>query len=60
MKIKIESVQTICEIGRLCWLYAEFLDFLQILSLLASAGAAVIGATVSYQNHIPFPLGMRN
>ena len=64
MKIKIESVQTMCEIGPLCWLYAEFLYCLWILSSLASAsgaGAAVVGAgAVLYQNHIRFPLGMRN
>ena len=55
MKIKIESVQTICKIGRLCWLYSEFLDCLQILSSLASSVGAVL-----YQNHIRFPLGIRN
>ena len=54
MKIKIESVQTICKIGPLCWLNAEFLYCLRILSSLASAGAGA----VSYQNHIHFPLGM--
>ena len=55
MKIKISSVQTICEIGPLCWLYAEFLDCLRILRKLAGAVDAVL-----YQNHIRFPLGMRN
>ena len=61
MTIKIKSVQTICEIGPLCWLYADFLYCLRILSSLASAAGAVVGAgAVLYQNHIRFPLGMRN
>ena len=60
MKIKIYSVQTICEICLLSWLYAEFLHCLRILSSLAYVGAAGAAAAVSYQNHIRFPLGMRN
>ena len=53
------QVQTIWEIGPLCWLYSIFLVWLRILSLLASAAVVVVGA-VSYQNHIRFALGMRN
>ena len=52
MKIKIESVQTICEIGPLCRLYAEFEYCLRILSSLASPAGA---GAVLYQNHIRFP-----
>ena len=54
---KIKSVQTICEIGPLCWLYTEFWYCLRILSSLTSAAGA---GAVLYQNDIRFPLGMRN